>query len=172
MPVFLRTLLFTILVPGSATVGIPYLILALRPVTMWFDLGPLRYGGVIPILAGAITYLWCAWDFTFTGRGTPAAWDPPKVFVANGLYRAVRNPMYLGVVLILAGEALVFRSWTLLAYAVVAWTGFHLFVIYYEEPTLKKKFGTSYESYLRTVPRWIPKAFRPQASRPTTRYPL
>ncbi|MGH7272913.1 MAG: methyltransferase family protein, partial [Nitrospiria bacterium] len=66
-------------------------------------------------------------------------------------------PMYVGVMLILVGESIVFGSATLLAYAAILWLGFHLFVIYYEEPTLKKKFGKTYEEYIRVVPRWIPK---------------
>jgi protein-S-isoprenylcysteine O-methyltransferase Ste14 len=157
MPIWLKTLLFTILVPGTATVGVPYLLLAHGPSWLSFDLGPFRYGAAALIVAGAMGYLWCAWEFTFTGRGTPAPLDPPKVFVATGLYRIVRNPMYVSVLMILLGEALLFGSVALLAYALVFWGCAHLFVLYYEEPTLKKKFGLSYENYLLAVPRWLPK---------------
>jgi protein-S-isoprenylcysteine O-methyltransferase Ste14 len=157
MPIWIKTLLFTILVPGTATVGVPYLLLLHAPAWSSFNLGPLRYGGVAPVIAGALGYLWCAWEFTFTGRGTPAPLDPPKVFVATGLYRVVRNPMYVSVLLVLLGEALLFESWALLAYALVFWGCAHLFVLYYEEPTLKKKFGLSYENYLLAIPRWLPK---------------
>lgn len=92
---------------------------------------------------------------------TPAPIDPPKVLVARGLYRVVRNPMYVGVVLILLGESVLFASATLLGYALLAWVVVHLFVVFYEEPTLRQKFGTSYENYRKTVPRSIPHKLLP-----------
>lgn len=112
---------------------------------------------MLPIALGALVYIRCAWDFTFTGKGTPAPWDPPQRFVSRSLYRIVRNPMYVGLVLILLGEAMAFHSLTLLVYAALLGTGFHLRVVWYEEPTLRKKFGTAYDHYCRVVPRWIPK---------------
>ena len=153
----IKTLVFTLLVPGSVTVLVPYLMLSSGYELYAWQIGPLRFLGIIPLILGAGFYLRCAWDFTFTGGGTPAPFDPPRRFVANGLYRIVRNPMYVGVTLILTGEAIVFESATLLAYAAILGLGFHLFVIYYEEPILKKKFGETYEEYFRVVPRWIPK---------------
>jgi protein-S-isoprenylcysteine O-methyltransferase Ste14 len=107
-------------------------------------------------LLGASIYLWCAWDFTFAGRGTPAPIDPPKELVVRGLYRYVRNPMYVGVVSILFGEALFFESRILFEYAVIVFIFFYLFVVLYEEPILMKKFGESYRNYCRVIPRWIP----------------
>ena len=152
----IKTLIFTLLVPGSVTVLVPYLMLSSgRELHAWL-IGPLRFLGIFPMILGVFFYLRCAWDFTFIGRGTPAAFDPPRRFVATGLYRIVRNPMYVGITLILTGEAIAFGSTTLLDYASLLWLGFHLFVIYYEEPTLKKKFGKTYEEYFRVVPRWIP----------------
>jgi hypothetical protein len=79
---FLKSVLFTILAPGSVTVGVPYLLLGPRAE---FEIGLLRFVGVLPIALGAAIYLWCAWDFVFTGCGTPAPIDPPKVLVARGL---------------------------------------------------------------------------------------
>jgi len=152
----LKTSLFTILVPGAATVLVPYLLL-----TSGFQLHPMEIGawrilGLPPILLGALTYLWCAWDFTFTGRGTPAPIDPPKELVVKGLYRYVRNPMYVGITLILLGEAVLFESAVLFLYVGLLLVWFQLFIVYYEEPTLRRLFGASYESYCKSVSRWIP----------------
>ena len=107
--------------------------------------------------AGTAIYLRCAWDFAYHGRGTPAPIDPPKILIFRGLHRFVRNPMYLGVLCVIFGQAELFRSVRILIYGVCLWLVFHLFVIVYEEPTLRKQFGASYEEYRRMVPRWIPK---------------
>jgi protein-S-isoprenylcysteine O-methyltransferase Ste14 len=155
--VALKTLIFTILVPGTATVLVPYLLLSWDTRFFSFEIGAIRYLGLPPILLGALTYLWCAWDFTFTGRGTPAPIDPPKELVVKGLYRYVRNPMYVGITLILTGEALLFQSAVLLLYAGLLLVCAHLFIVFYEEPTLKRLFGASYESYCKSVSRWIPR---------------
>jgi protein-S-isoprenylcysteine O-methyltransferase Ste14 len=153
----IKTVIFTLVVPGSVTALVPYLLLSSGHELYRWLVGPLRLLGIFPIILGVFFYLRCAWDFTFTGGGTPAPIDPPKRFVAKGLYRIVRNPMYVGITLILTGESIVFESAALLAYAGMLWLGFHLFVIFYEEIILKKKFGTIYEEYCRTVPRWIPR---------------
>jgi protein-S-isoprenylcysteine O-methyltransferase Ste14 len=105
---------------------------------------------------GAVTYLLCAWDFTFTGMGTPAPIDPPKELVVKGLYCYVRNPMYMGITFILLGEGFLFESAVLFLYAGFLLVCAHLFIVYYEEPTLRRLFGTSYESYCNSVSRWIP----------------
>jgi protein-S-isoprenylcysteine O-methyltransferase Ste14 len=117
--------------------------------------------GLLPIVFGALVYLWCAWDFVFAGKGTPAPIDPPRALVVRGLYRKVRNPMYVGVMSILVGEAVIFESWKLLGCGAVFGLAAHLFVVFYEEPTLKKKFGTAYEEYCQAVPRWIPRLRAP-----------
>lgn len=154
-----RTLVFTILALGSVTVGIPCLLLF--PVEqLLYAMESFRLIGMLPVALGAVFYLWCAWDFAFTGKGTPAPIDPPKVLVLRGLYRSVRNPMYLGITLILVGEAIVCESLPLLAYAILVWSLFHLFVVYYEEPALKRRFGAACEAYRRAVLRWIPRVVR------------
>ena len=152
----LKTSLFTILVPGAATVLVPYLLLTSGFQLFPREIGAWRILGLPPILLGALTYLWCAWDFTFTGRGTPAPIDPPKELVVKGLYRYVRNPMYVGITLILLGEALLFESAVLFLYVGLLLVWFQLFIVYYEEPTLRRLFGASYESYCKSVSRWIP----------------
>ena len=111
----------------------------------------------LPALAcGCAAYLWCLWDFAAFGRGTPAPLDAPKRLVARGLYRYVRNPMYVGVLLVIAGWALLFRSPRVLGYGAAVALFFHLFVVAVEEPTLRGKFGRSYEQYCREVGRWVP----------------
>lgn len=155
MKVALGTLLFTVLVPGTAVIGIPYFLLGLD----WLpgnDIGVLRFFGLIPIIVGGIFYLWNAWDFTFTGRGTPAPVYAPRKLVTGRLYRRVRNPMYVGITSILLGESLLFMSLILLGYALFFWLIFHLFVVFYEEPHLEKIFGAQYREYREKVPRWIP----------------
>jgi protein-S-isoprenylcysteine O-methyltransferase Ste14 len=96
-------------------------------------------------------------DFVFEGRGTPAPIEPPKELVLSGFYRYVRNPMYVGIALILAGHFLWFGYWSLLIYLVIVCAAFHAFVTLYEEPNLRRRFGASYEDYLKRVPRWIPR---------------
>jgi protein-S-isoprenylcysteine O-methyltransferase Ste14 len=153
----LKTLLFTILVPGTATVLVPYLLLSWDIRFFSFEIGAIRFLGLLPVLLGAVIYLLCAWDFTFIGMGTPAPIDPPKVLVVKGLYCYVRNPMYVGITLVLLGEALLFQSAVLLLYAGLLLVCANLFVVYYEEPTLRRLFGPSYESYCKSVGRWIPR---------------
>ncbi len=125
--------------------------------------GPRIETGIVSFLAiplwliGSLIVLWCFWAFTFKGRGTPNPTDPPKELVVTGPYRYVRNPIYVGVVFIFLGHFLWFGYWALLIYPALAFLGVHFFVVLYEEPTLKRRFGASYEEYLKSVPRWIPK---------------
>ena len=154
----LKTLLWSVFVPGTLATVVPYLLLSSRLELFHVGLSGFRFAGLIPIALGALVYLRCAWDFTFTGRGTPAPFDPPKEMVASGLYRYVRNPMYVALLLVLAGEAVLFESALLLVFAAGLFSVFHLWVIFYEEPTLRRKFGDSYERYCMKVPRWIPGA--------------
>lgn len=157
---FIKTLIFTVIVPGTVTILIPRWLLSSQAGRERFDIGPFRYLGLVPIVLGALIYLWCAWDFTVAGKGTPAPIDPPKELVVRGLYRYVRNPMYVGVGSVLFGEAVLFQSLALLAYLAVALICVFLFVVFYEEPVLTRKFGDSYRRYRETVPRWIPRIRR------------
>ena len=149
----IRTVIFTVLAPGTVTIYVPYRLLPGGD----FDLGRARYAGIPLIALGAAVYLWCAWNFAWVGLGTPAPIDPPKKLVARGLYRHIRNPMYIGVLSILLGESLFFESLRVVGFALFAFVASHLFVICYEEPTLRRKFGAGYEEYCRAVPRWIPR---------------
>jgi protein-S-isoprenylcysteine O-methyltransferase Ste14 len=99
----------------------------------------------------------CIWEFARRGRGTLAPVDPPRTLVVQGLYRYVRNPMYLSVTMIVLGEALLTGSRALLAYWAVWFLAANLFVIGYEEPTLRRRFGPAYDRYRATVGRWVPR---------------
>jgi len=149
----LRSIFFALLLPGSVTLLIPYFILSRRAVPHWDVFG---LAGSIAIAVGAAILIRCIVDFARQGRCTLAPVDPPKELVARGLYRYVRNPMYVGVVLVLLGESALFRSTSLLLYTGVWFLIANLFVMLYEEPTLRARFGESYEQYRRSVGRWIP----------------
>jgi protein-S-isoprenylcysteine O-methyltransferase Ste14 len=151
----LKSLLFFILAPGLLLGYIPYQIsLSDMPIV---DLGIFRYSAFLFSFAGLEMIVWCFWDFTFKGRGTPAPYDPPKELVVTGLYRIVRNPIYVGGVSILLGWTVWSTSMPLIWAPLFFWGAAHLVVVFYEESTLKEKFGPPYEEYLRTVPRWIPR---------------
>jgi protein-S-isoprenylcysteine O-methyltransferase Ste14 len=95
--------------------------------------------------------------FALEGLGTPAPIAPPQKLVVTGLYRYVRNPIYVAVVAVILGQALLFGDWRLLWYGALLWLFFHVWVVIIEEPTLKQTFGTEYESFRTNVPRWIPR---------------
>lgn len=151
----LRSIFFTLLQPGTVTVLIPYWLISSRGTGVGNQ--ALRYLGLPLIVIGASVLLWCIWDFFSHGRGTISPIDPPKHLVVQGLYRYVRNPMYVAVVTILFGEAIFFMSVPILIEAGVFIALANLFVMGYEEPALRRQFGESYESYTQTVGRWIPR---------------
>jgi protein-S-isoprenylcysteine O-methyltransferase Ste14 len=148
------TALFLLVAPGSVLGGVPWLILRWSPTPVLP--GWLRWAGLIPLVPGAVLLVDSFVRFVTRGRGTPAPIAPPSSLVVTGFYRWVRNPMYVAIVLVVLGEALLFRSPALLLYAAVLWLTFHLFVLLYEEPHLRGAFGQSYDQYVRSVPRWIP----------------
>jgi protein-S-isoprenylcysteine O-methyltransferase Ste14 len=156
----LKTLIFTVLVPGTVAVLIPYRLASSPAARGSMPLGNFRYFGFVLIIAGALIYLWCAWDFAFAGKGTPAPIDPPKELVVRGLYKHVRNPMYVGVLSLAFGQAIWFEAVRLIAYAGLVFVLFSAFVVFYEEPALTRKFGDRYKRYCERVPRWIPRIRR------------
>ena len=153
MSLLVRNLVFTVVVPGAGAVYGPWWILTRGGGSP----APLVWPAVAVILVGAAGYLWCLWVFATVGRGTPGPWDAPRRVVAVGPYRWVRNPMYLAALLVVLGETWLFLSLPLLLYAGALAVPVALFVIGYEEPTLRRRFGESYVQYQRTVPRWIPR---------------
>ncbi len=123
--------------------------------------------GLVIMAAGLVIMAVNIWMFAAVGRGTLAPWDPPSELVVRGLYAHVRNPMILGVLVTLAGEAVALRSWRLAVWAAAFFAGNTAYFIFFEEPSLEKRFGPSYVEYKRNVRRWLPraKAWLPDASR-------
>jgi len=117
-----------------------------------------QIAGMILVTVGTMIALWCVLTFVFIGKGTPAPFDPPRKLVIRGPYRFVRNPMYIGAGMTLSGAALFYESLSILFYAGLFFLITHLFVVFYEEPTLRRTFGVDYEAYRRRVGRWVPKA--------------
>jgi len=159
---FLRNLFWTVLFPGTIAGYIPWRWFGMAQVHPDFT-NPLDIIGLFLIVAGAGLLAACIWEFASRGRGTLSPVDPPKELVVQGLYRYVRNPMYLSVSTMLLGEALLARSIALLGYWAIFFAAANLFVIVYEEPILRRQFGDSYERYTKQVGRWLPR-------RPTARH--
>jgi len=146
----LKNLLFTVVVPGTVAVYLP------TSLSQGARGGQASLAGAAVFFAlGLGIYLWCLWDFATFGRGTPAPIDAPKHLVVRGLYRYSRNPMYLGVLTVIAGWLVLSPSVRLAVYLAAVWTMFELFVILYEEPRLLELFGTEYSEYKRRVGRWL-----------------
>lgn len=153
----LKTILATIFVPGTACILVPYLILRATNATIKRPTSPAQVIAILVILSGIYMIVWVSTTFVRQGRGTPVPVEPPTRLIIKGLYRYVRNPMYVGAVLVVLGEALYFRSIWLLVYAIAIWAMLHAALLVFEERQLKERFGPDYEQYLRAVPRWIPK---------------
>ena len=148
-----RNVVFTVVVPGLGGAWLPWWLL-----THGHGIpAPAAWEAVPVIAAGAALYFWCAWNFATVGGGPPGPWDAPRRVVAHGPYRWVRNPMYLGAGGALFGAALFYGALPLAAYAALFLIAMHLFVLGYEEPTLRETFGADYETYCRRVGRWYPR---------------
>ena len=150
----IKNLVFAVLVPGVVAGWVP--------VTIAGGFGTVRAFGAPQLVASAILaaslslMVAAIAFFGAVGRGTPAPFDPPRRLVVRGPHRYVRNPMYLAAVTGTIGWALWFESLPVAAYAAALWLGFHLFVLVYEEPTLRRLFGAEYEAYRGAVRRWLP----------------
>ena len=165
---YLRALIFTILVPGVVAGWAPWILLTSGRELRAFDAGPWRWAGLALILAGDAGYLLCAADFLLKGGGTPAIFftrhlrfllgEEPRTIVRQGLYRYSRNPMYVSVAAAVFGEGWFFGSTLLLLYGVAVSIFFHMVVVLVEEPHLRRKGGASYIEYCRKTPRWIGRA--------------
>ena len=149
---FLRALAALLVLPGTFAGIIPALIAS---ADHWRGNG--HAAGMAPLVAGILILLWCVRDFYVAGKGTLAPWDPPKHLVVIGLYRFVRNPMYVGLILLLIGWALLAGSFLLGGYALFFAIAFHLRVVLYEEPRLRSQFPQAWAEYAATVPRWFPR---------------
>jgi len=153
----LGSALFLVIAPGTFAGLVPSLISGWRLRAPFLGVAGFRVAGIALIAAGAPVLLDSFGRFALLGLGTPAPVAPPRHLVVSGLYRRVRNPMYVAVLALVLGQALLLGHAVLLEYAAAAWAGFHLFVLLYEEPTLRRSFGAEYERFCANVPRWIPR---------------
>jgi protein-S-isoprenylcysteine O-methyltransferase Ste14 len=162
MPVLIRALVYGSIFVGLVLVYVPSWLLegtGARPAST----GPWQVGGMILTGAGAIVLVWTVLAFALVGKGTPVPLDPPRRLVVTGPYRFVRNPMYLAAGAVLLGAAAFYRSWAIAAYCAALLGAVSVFVVKYEEPTLRRLFGADYEAYRRNVRRWVP---TPRRARP------
>jgi protein-S-isoprenylcysteine O-methyltransferase Ste14 len=149
--------IFLVIAPGAVAVYVPWLISRWRVAPPLLGFWPFRIAGPLLIAAGLPVLLDSFARFAIEGLGTPAPVAPPKHLVITGLYRFVRNPMYVSVLMLIFGQGLLFGNVRLLEYGVIVWLGSFAFVVLYEEPALHHKFGPAYEQYRAQVPRWIPR---------------
>jgi protein-S-isoprenylcysteine O-methyltransferase Ste14 len=165
---WIGTVVFVIVVPGTFAIVAPLAIAGWRFHPPLLGIAALRIVGVAMIVAGAPLFFRFLERFVRQGHGTPAPIAPPQHLVVTGPFRYVRNPGYIAVVCIVIGEALLLGSGGVLAYVGMLAIGFHLFVVLYEEPDLRRRFGAEYEQYCRDVPRWLPR-LGDRAGRPPQR---
>ena len=155
MAALIRALTYASLFIGLVLVFVPARVLewsgVVRP-----EIGTVQIVGIAAAVVGGTLAIWCVLTFALAGKGTPAPFDPPRRLVVRGPYRFVRNPMYIGAGLALAGASLFFESLALAGYTALFFIVTHLFVRYYEEPTLRRTFGEEYEVYCSGVGRWLP----------------
>lgn len=148
---------FLIVAPGTVAGLVPWWISQWRIYDPFLGLGLLRWIGIALILAGAAILLEAFARFAWYGLGTPAPVFPTKRLVTTGLYRYVRNPMYVAVTAVIFGQGLLFGNPQVLGYGVCVWLAFFVFVLAYEEPTLRRTYGHEYTEFCAAVPRWMPR---------------
>ena len=148
------SIVFFVVAPGTVAGLIPWWLTSWQVDGAWL---PLQVLGAIVIAAGLAVLVQAFARFVIDGFGTPAPIAPTDELVVSGLYRHVRNPMYVAVVAIIAGQALVLGQEVLLVYAAAMWAVFASFVRLYEEPTLLATYGAQYDAYRRAVPAWLPR---------------
>lgn len=161
--VFLKSALFTILVPGTLAVAFPQLLARYRPhpqLPIGSKVG--RSLGGVSIFVGSLLYFHTVFQFGTEGEGTPSPTDEPGELVTGGIYSYTRNPMYIGVLLVVLGQAFWHRSVAMLWWGAGMLIGFHNRIIGYEEPHLAEKHGETYEEYCEQVPRWLPRSRSPR----------
>jgi len=151
-----RSIVYAALFISVVLVFIPEQILTVTGITRPAEIGPLNGVGLVLVVLGGGLAIWCILTFALVGKGTPAPFDPPRKLVAAGPYRWVRNPMYVGAGTALTGAALFYQSPALVAFAAGFLVMAHVFVVFYEEPTLERTFGAQYADYRNAVPRWVP----------------
>lgn len=157
MFVLMRTITYATLFIAFVLIFLPAQVLSWAGVAQPHRMGAAQLGGLIVCGAGAVLALSCVAAFAWIGKGTPAPFDPPRKLVVRGPYRWVRNPMYVGAAVALAGAAMFYRSLALWAFVAGFLIVTHLFVLLYEEPHLRRVFGPEYETYCHDVHRWLPR---------------
>src|SRR5438876_3570040 len=157
MFVLVRAVTYAALFIGFVLVYLPARFLSWSGIVAPATTGAPQVAGMIMVTIGTTLALWCVFTFVFIGKGTPAPFDPPKKLVIRGPYRFVRNPMYIGAEMTLAGAALFYQSLSILISSCLLFLITHLFVVLYEEPTLRRTFGDEYEAYCSRVRRWLPR---------------
>ena len=153
----LGTIAFVAVIPVSVIVLVPYWLTGWRLAAPFLATTLTRWLGALLIVASIPVFVAFVGRFVFEGRGTPAPVAPTEHLVVGGPFRWTRNPGYVAVVSLVAGQALVFGSSGVLAYAIMIAIAFHAFVLLYEEPTLRRTYGPEYDAYCARVPRWIPR---------------
>jgi protein-S-isoprenylcysteine O-methyltransferase Ste14 len=153
----LGSTIFFFLAPGIVAGLTPWWIGHWRFQYPPWDTRPLHWFGAVLVAAGLAGLIDCFARFVRDGRGTPAPPMPTETLVISGLYRYVRNPMYVAVLAIILGQGLLFGNTGILQYAAIAWICAHLFVLLYEEPILQHTYGDQYDLYRTSVPRWLPR---------------
>ena len=156
----LGSALFFVLAPGTVAGLIRWWITRWEFRQPFLDLEAIRVVGILLIVAGAPGLVDSFARFALQGLGTPAPIAPTENLVVTGLYRYVRNPIYVALIVVILGQAVLFGDQRLLGYGVLVWLAFHIFVLAYEEPTLRQSYGAEYESYRANVPRWLPRLTR------------
>jgi protein-S-isoprenylcysteine O-methyltransferase Ste14 len=158
----LGSAVFLVIAPGTIAVYVPWLLDRWRIGPPLLGFTAFRWVGVFLIALGLPVLLDSFARFAWQGFGTPAPVAPPKHLVVTGLYRYVRNPMYVAVTSLILGQGLLFGNVNVLEFGLVVWLCFHIFVLAYEEPTLRNKFGDEYKEFCANVRRWLPR-IRPWA---------
>lgn len=156
MLVLVRAVTYAALFIGLVLIYVPARLLSWSGIVRPEAIDLPKIAGMVMGVAGGAVALWCIFTFAFAGRGTPAPFDPPRRLVIEGPYRFVRNPMYIGAGLALAGAAFFYKSLPILSYTGLFFLATHLFVVWYEEPTLRRTFGEEYGAYCKKVRRWWP----------------
>jgi protein-S-isoprenylcysteine O-methyltransferase Ste14 len=160
---WIKGIIFTILIPGTVAGFAPHWLTMNRIPDV--NLGYFRWVGIVLMIIGIIIYLLTAISFLLRGKGTPAIWftraigfiigEEPVKMVSSGLYKYSRNPMYIGVMTVVAGEGLFFQYSILLYYVLILFMMFHLVVVFIEEPHLENKFGKEYKEFKKRTRRWL-----------------
>lgn len=149
---FVKSVIFSVIVPGIVAVLIPILIAGEKVTENIFFILP----GLLLLACGSIVYSWCVWDFVSFGKGTPAPIAAPKHLVVRGLYHYSRNPMYVGVLLVISGWALIYSRPAIFIYGLFVIICFQMIIVLYEEPRLHHIFGRDFKKYRAKVNRWLP----------------